>query len=57
MLTVESSIIANVRFVQVGSSLSSLNISKIQALRTKGEYNLVSSVQKELQSGNYDIQM
>lgn len=55
--TVESSIIANVRFVQVGSSLSSLNISKIQALRTKGEYNLVSSVQKELQSGNYDIQM
>lgn len=57
MLTVESSIIANVRFVQVGSSLSSLNISKIQALRTKGEYNLISSVQKELQSGNYDIQM
>lgn len=54
---IESSLIANLRFVQIGSGLSGLNVSKIQAVRTKGDYNLVSSVQKELQSGNYDIQM
>ena len=54
---IESSLIANLRFIQVGSGLSGLNVTKIQALRTKGEYNLVSGVQRELQSGNYDIQM
>ena len=56
-LNVESSIIANVRFVQPGTNLSGLNVSKIQAQRTKGEYTLASSVHKELQSGNYDVQL
>lgn len=56
-MKVGAAVIAKVQFVQPDGNVSGLGVGKVMALRTTGDYNLVSSVQKELHNGSYDIQI
>lgn len=44
-------------FIQLESNLSGLNVSKVTAERVKSDYNMSSKVFKQLEAGDYDIQM
>ena len=44
-------------FIQLESNLSGLSVSKVTAERVKGDYNMSSKVFKQLEAGDYDIQM
>ena len=44
-------------FVQLDSNLSGLSVGKVTAERVKGDYELSSKVFKQVEDGDYDIQM
>ena len=53
----KSSIAAKVGFMQPEGNLSGLGLGKANVHRTKGDYNMISTLTKQLRNGTYDIQM
>ncbi|KAK8827162.1 adaptor protein complex 3, subunit mu 1 [Blastocystis sp. ATCC 50177/Nand II] len=53
----KASLMTKLHFVQLESNLSGLSVSKVTAERVKGDYNMSSKVFKQLEAGDYDIQM